>query len=167
MKLIKWISVTDRYNKIHLDRMLAPFGLNSSQHMYVLRICEVPGITQDQFNSLFYINPSNITRSVAALEKMGYLERRPNEKDKRTCCLYPTEKARAAYQPLRQICEDWNRRITGGLTEEERAQFMRLLEKVGEAAVEQNRLELEELNSAKEEYINDAKTGTGGKSSGL
>ena len=88
---------------------------------------------------------------MAALEKMGYLERRPNEKDKRTCCLYPTEKARAAYQPLRQICEDWNRRITGGLTEEERAQFMRLLEKVGEAAVEQNRLELEELNSAKEE----------------
>ena len=146
MKLIKWISVTDRYNKIHLDRMLAPFGLNSSQHMYVLRICEVPGITQDQFNSLFYINPSNITRSVAALEKMGYLERRPNEKDKRT-----TEKARAAYQPIREICEDWNRRITGGLTEEERAQFMRLLEKVGEAAVEQNRLELEELNSAKEE----------------
>ena len=69
--------------------------------MYVLRICEVPGITQDQFNSLFYINPSNITRSVAALEKMGYLERRPNEKDKRTCCLYPTEKARAAYQPIR------------------------------------------------------------------
>ena len=151
MKLIKWISVTDRYNKIHLDRMLAPFGLNSSQHMYVLRICEVPGITQDQFNSLFYINPSNITRSVAALEKMGYLERRPNEKDKRTCCLYHTEKARAAYQPIREICEDWNRRITGGLTEEERAQFMRLLEKVGEAAVEQNRLELEELNSAKEE----------------
>lgn len=119
--------------------------------MYVLRICEVPGITQDQFNSLFYINPSNITRSVAALEKMGYLERRPNEKDKRTCCLYPTEKAKAAYQPLRQICEEWNRRITGGLTEEERAQFMCLLEKVGEAAVEQNRLELEELNSAKEE----------------
>ena len=30
--------------------------------------------TQDQFNSLFYINPSNITRSVAALEKMGYLD---------------------------------------------------------------------------------------------
>ena len=78
MKLIKWISVTDRYNKIHLDRMFAPFGLNSSQHMYVLRICEVPGITQDQFNSLFYINPSNITRSVAALEKMGYLEPVPH-----------------------------------------------------------------------------------------
>ncbi len=33
MKLIKWISVTDRYNKIHLDRMLAPFGLNSSQRI--------------------------------------------------------------------------------------------------------------------------------------
>lgn len=151
MKFIKWISVTDRYNKIHLDRMLAPFGLNSSQHMYVLRICEMPGITQDKFNTLFYINPSNITRSVAALEKMGYLERKPNEKDKRTCCLYPTEKARQVYQPIRDICDEWNRRVTGGLTEEERAQFMRLLERVGEAAVEQNRLEWEELNNIKEE----------------
>ena len=151
MKLIKWISVTDRYNKIHLDRMLAPFGLNSSQHMYVLRICEVPGITQDKFNTLFYINPSNITRSVTALEKMGYLERRPNEKDKRTCCLYPTEKAKAAYQPIRSICDDWNQRITSGLTEEERVQCMRLLEKGGEAAVEQNRLELEAMNREREE----------------
>ena len=151
MQFIKWISVTDRYNKIHLDRMLAPFGLNSSQHMYVLRICEVPGITQDKFNSFFYINPSNITRSVAALEKMGYLERRPNEKDKRTCCLYPTEKARAAYQPIREICEDWNQRITSGLTEEGRVQFMSLLERVGEAAVEQNRLELEAMNREREE----------------
>ena len=104
MKLIKWISVTDRYNKIHLDRMLAPFGLNSSQHMYVLRICEVPGITQDQFNSLFYTNPSNLTRQAAALEKMGYQERRPDETDKRTCCMYRMKRSTTPHQPLRRRC---------------------------------------------------------------
>ena len=113
--------------------------------------CRVPRITQDRLYSVFYINPRNCTRSWAALEKLGFLDRRTNEKGKRTCCLYPTEKARAAYQPIREICEDWNQRITSGLTEEERVQFMSLLERVGEAAVEQNRLELEAMNREREE----------------
>lgn len=30
MKLIKWLSVADRYTKIYLDNMLAPLGINSS-----------------------------------------------------------------------------------------------------------------------------------------
>ena len=46
MKLIKWLSVSDRYAKAYLDEKLAPLGLTSSQHMYVLKICRTPGLTQ-------------------------------------------------------------------------------------------------------------------------
>ena len=42
---------------------------------------------------MFYVHPSNIVRTVAALEKQGMIMRSPNDKDKRTCKLYPTERA--------------------------------------------------------------------------
>lgn len=50
MELIKWLSVADRHAKMYLDHQLSPFHLNSSHHMYVVKICENPGITQDQFS---------------------------------------------------------------------------------------------------------------------
>ena len=33
MKLLKWLSVSDRYAKAYLDEKLVPLGLSSSQHM--------------------------------------------------------------------------------------------------------------------------------------
>lgn len=47
MKLLKWLSVADRFTKIYLDNQLAPLGINSSQHMYLLKVCNQPGILQD------------------------------------------------------------------------------------------------------------------------
>ena len=47
MKLLKWLSVADRFAKSYLDERLAPLGLNSSQHMYLLKVCDQPGISQD------------------------------------------------------------------------------------------------------------------------
>ena len=39
MRLLKWLSVTDRFYKIYLDKQLAPFGLNNSQYMFLIKIC--------------------------------------------------------------------------------------------------------------------------------
>ena len=72
MKLIKWLSVADRYTKIYLDNMLAPLGINSSQHMYLLRICDNPGISQDSLINCFYIHPSNIVRTIQPWRKTAF-----------------------------------------------------------------------------------------------
>ena len=44
MKLLKWLSVADRFTKTYLDSRFAPLGINSSQHMYLLKVCSEPGI---------------------------------------------------------------------------------------------------------------------------
>ena len=74
MKLLKWLSVTDRFYKIYLDKQLAPFGINNSQYMFLIKICRSPGILQDSLMDMFYVHPSNIVRAVAALEKQGVTE---------------------------------------------------------------------------------------------
>lgn len=135
MEFLKWLSITDRYTKIHLDRELAPLGLNSSQHMYIQKICMEPGITQDRFLTLFYIHPSNITRSIASLEKAGFIRKEPHKKDKRTCCLFPTEKATKANKQIIAILDHWYEVILQDFSLEEKKCFSSFLNKAGQQAI--------------------------------
>ena len=135
MEFFKWLSITDRYTKMYLDRQLAPLGLNSSQHMYIIKICSEPGITQDQFISFFYIHPSNITRSIAYLEKTGFIKKEPHYKDKRTYCLYPTEKAIEANKQILDILNNWHEILLQNFSTEERARFFSFLNEAGQKAI--------------------------------
>lgn len=135
MELIKWLSIADRHAKMYMDRQLAPLNLNSSHYMYVIKICENPGITQDQFFNFFYVNPSNITRAIAYLEKKGFLIRRRSKEDKRTCRLYPTEKAKKAYPAIREAIQYGNERLMQTLEEQEQKEFQRLIKKIALSSV--------------------------------
>lgn len=132
---IRWLSVADRYAKMDLDRQLAPLGLNSSQHMYVLRICREPGVQQDQLSEIFHIHPSNVTRSIAYLEKEGFLHREQNPRDKRTCRLYPTSRAQQACDRIAAICENWQCAVTEDFTDEEIRMLDKLLQRVVHSAL--------------------------------
>lgn len=133
--LMKWISVTNRFTGMALDKELAELGLNSSQHFFVVKICEEPGITQDKLQSLIYLNPSNITRGIAQLEKKGFVTKKANQRDKRTSRLYPTDKAEACCQKIKMIQKNWLSVLTGDFTEEERKQLSTLMERTAKNAL--------------------------------
>lgn len=131
MKILKWLSVADRFYKIYLDKQLAPFGVNSSQHMFLIKICDSPGILQDSLMDIFYIHPSNIVRTVAALEKQGMITRSPNDKDKRTWKLYPTDRALTVLEEIRTVCERTESLLLQGIDETEKELFIDLLMRAG------------------------------------
>lgn len=135
--IAKWLSVSYRYTAMYLDRALAPLGLGSSQYKYVLRVCENPGITQDQFFSLFYVNPSNITRALVALETEGFLLRQQSSRDRRTYQLFPTDRAREVYPQVKKICNDWQDRLLAGIPPQSRDFALRVVESVARRAVEE------------------------------
>lgn len=136
MEVIKWLSIADRYTKMYLDRCLVPLGLNGSQYMYVLKICENPGITQDSFFGFFYVNPSNITRALAGLEKEGYVRKDINPFDKRTCRLYPTARAEDAYGKIRAILDNWEKQVLVDMPPEALEQFNSQLRSLAQKSVE-------------------------------
>ncbi|MCI8296308.1 MAG: MarR family transcriptional regulator [Lachnospiraceae bacterium] len=131
MKLLKWLSVTDRFYKIYLDKQLAPFGINSSQHMFLIKICQSPGILQDSLMDMFYVHPSNIVRTVAALEKQGMITRSPHVKDKRTCELYPTKRALSVVDQVQTVCEKTEALLLQGISGSDRDLFLDLLMRAG------------------------------------
>lgn len=131
MKLLKWLSVADRFAKAYLDEQLAPLGINSSQHMYLLKVCEHPGISQDALLDSVYVHPSNVVRMVASLEKKGFLTRTPCPQDKRTWQLYPTRRALDICGRVLAACEETESVLLHGLTEQARTDFQDTLFQVG------------------------------------
>ena len=155
MKLLKWLSVADRFYKIYLDKQLAPFGINSSQYMFLIKICDSPGISQDSLIDMFYIHPSNIVRTIAALEKQGLLTRSPHDQDKRTWKLFPTERAMSILEEIRNVCVHTEELLLQGLSEAEKKLLIELLMRAGRNITAELHIE------RKEEEFND------GQSSGV
>lgn len=131
MKLLKWLSVADRFAKSYLDERLAPLGINSSQHIYLLKVCDHPGISQDSLLDSVYVHPSNVVRMVAALEKKGFLTRTPCKQDKRTWQLYPTQRALDICGQIRAACEETESALLQGLPAPAQADFQAALIQVG------------------------------------
>ncbi len=131
MKILKWLSVADRFYKIYLDKQLAPLGVNSSQYMFLIKICNSPGILQDSLMDMFYVYPSNIVRTIAALEKQGMITRSPHEQDKRTWKLYPTDRALSILDEIQTICNHTQDLLLQGFSETEKNLFADLLMRAG------------------------------------
>lgn len=144
MKVLKWLSVADRFYKIYLDQQLASFGINSSQYMFLIKICDSPGILQDSLIDMFYVHPSNIVRTLATLEKKEMLTRLPNDQDRRTWKLYPTDRALSIYQEIRTVCENTESILLQGLSEAEKSLFMDLLMQAGKNITEVLHIERKE-----------------------
>lgn len=109
---------------------LAPFGLKSCHHSYLIRICNQPGITQDQLARQIFVNKSNIARQLAALEEAGFVERRPAEEDKRAMRVYPTQKALDVLPEVTRILVSWEEAIAADLTAQEKEVLLAALAKM-------------------------------------
>lgn len=131
MKLLKWLSVADRFAKSYLDERLLPLGINSSQHIYLLKVCEHPGISQDSLLNSVYVHPSNIVRMVASLEKKGFLTRTPCTQDKRTWQLYPTQRALSIVDQIQSACAETEAALMDCLPISDQENFQDILLLVG------------------------------------
>ena len=98
---------------------LAPLGLKSIHASYLTVICANPGISQDGLARSIFINKSNVARQAAALEELGFIERRPSVADKRVVELYPTQKTLEVMPQIREVLKCWEGYIAQDFTQEE------------------------------------------------
>lgn len=134
--LIKWISIAARYGRMYLDREFDQYGINSSQHMLIKKLCKKQGMKQEELYSSVYVNKSNIARALKQLEEGGFVTRRKDEQDKRVIRVYPTEKARELYPKIVEIQAKWEAELKSMLSQEDLAQFGSTMKQIGLAAVQ-------------------------------
>lgn len=125
----KYFEIISKHSHVYLDSKLERFGLNHCYRIYIKKICEKPGISRDVIKNFTHVHPSNTTRAIDYLASEGYISKVTNQDDKRICNLYPTEKLKEVYEVLVNSENEWIKKITASLKEEEKVIFFNLLNK--------------------------------------
>ncbi|RFD68524.1 MarR family winged helix-turn-helix transcriptional regulator [Staphylococcus pasteuri] len=70
---------------------------SKGQFIYLVRICENPGMIQEQLVDMLKIDRATASRSIKNLEKNNFIYKTYNENNKKNKLLYPTEKGQKLY----------------------------------------------------------------------
>lgn len=128
------INILSRCQSVFRTFRLRDSGLGAPYHNYVLPICNTPGLSQEQLARRVYMDKYNVTRHLARLERDGYVERRPDEADKRQMLVYPTQKMLALVPILRESIREWDELLFGDISSEELERFNDTLLKITQRA---------------------------------
>ena len=104
--------------------------LTKGQYLYLVRICENPGIIQEQLLDLIKVDRSTATRALQKLESNGFIEKHSDPDNKKIKKIHPTEKARQAYPFIIRENEHSNAVALDGFTDQEAAEIERYLRRI-------------------------------------
>jgi len=124
---VQGISIVNRIIQNDLKRNVKQYGLNENNYFFIFFINDHPGASQDELTRTMFLDHSTITRAVAKLIKLGYLERRFDEHDKRISRLYLTAEGEALRKPLYELTQHAEDLAFNNLSDDERETVQTLL----------------------------------------
>ncbi|QDQ02477.1 MarR family transcriptional regulator [Lysinibacillus fusiformis] len=93
--------------------------LTKGQYLYVIRICENPGMIQEKVAELLKVDRTTASRAIQKLVTKGFVEKRFDAHNKKNKHLFPTEKSLALYPFLKREGDYSNARALDGFSDEE------------------------------------------------
>jgi len=115
------------------DEMLG-CGLSMARTKVLRRLHEQGPTRQNVLAADFGLSPHSITDLVDGLERLGLAERRPDPTDRRAKLVAITDAGEAGLDVANATLERLFTQIFGVLSESDRVTFLRLLERLDEAA---------------------------------
>jgi DNA-binding MarR family transcriptional regulator len=106
------------------------YDLTRGQYLYLVRICESPGIIQEKVAELIKVDRTTAARSIKKLEMNGFIEKKEDEQNKKIKKLFPTEKGKKIFPFIKKENEHSNAVALEGLSEEEIDTIFHLLLRV-------------------------------------
>ncbi|MCD8817814.1 MarR family winged helix-turn-helix transcriptional regulator [Mammaliicoccus sciuri] len=105
-------------------------NLNKGQFVYLVRICENPGIIQEQLVEMLKIDRATASRAIKNLEKHDFIIKKNEENNKKNKLLFPTEKGLEIYPFIIRENEHSNSVALKGFDKAEIAKLAKDLERV-------------------------------------
>jgi DNA-binding MarR family transcriptional regulator len=103
----KSISVLNNQRQHHVSSIMAKYGLGSTGYGFLLSLHKQEGLTQRELCSSLCVDNGLGSRTMALLEKSGYIIRKRSKEDKRSYEVYLTKKAKAIIPELHKGYEEW------------------------------------------------------------
>ncbi|MCP3032548.1 MarR family transcriptional regulator [Halobacillus sp. A1] len=105
------------------------YELTKGQYLYLVRICENPGIIQEKVAEMIKVDRTTAARSIKKLEMNGFIEKKEDEHNKKIRKLFPTEKGTSVYPSIKRENDYSNTVALDGFSEEEVETMFKLLQK--------------------------------------
>ncbi|TLG71521.1 MarR family winged helix-turn-helix transcriptional regulator [Culicoidibacter larvae] len=107
-------------------------NLSRGQYVYLVRICEHPGIIQEKLAELIMVDRTTTARAIKRLEASGFVERRGDSENRKIRKLFPTKRALEVYPFIIRENIYSNQVVLAGLSTKEAEILADLLVKVRE-----------------------------------
>ncbi|KFI02238.1 MarR family transcriptional regulator [Bacillus spizizenii] len=104
--------------------------LTRGQYLYLVRIYENPGIIQEKLAEMIKVDRTTAARAIKKLEIQGFIQKQPDEQNKKIKKLFPTEKGKKVYPLLRREGEHSMEVALSGFTSEEKETISVLIHRV-------------------------------------
>ncbi|WP_456287393.1 MarR family transcriptional regulator [Paenibacillus sp. AK002] len=78
------------------------YDLTKGQYLYLVRICEHPGIIQEKLSEMIKVDRTTTARAIKKLEMNGFIDRREDQYNKKIKKLFPTEKGSNVYPLIKR-----------------------------------------------------------------
>lgn len=106
------------------------YDLTRGQYLYLVRICEHPGIIQEKLAEMIKVDRTTAARAIQKLEINGFIEKNEDRHNKKIKRLIPTEKGQAVYPLLKRENDYSNSVALSGFSESEAETLVKLLQRV-------------------------------------
>lgn len=106
--------------------------LTRGQYLYLARICEQPGIIQEQLVNQLNIDRATVARSVQKLEKNKVITRQSDATNLKIKHLFPTKKGSSVYEIVKRENEYSTKIAVDGMSNSEILELSKLLNKMEE-----------------------------------
>ncbi|MNC55077.1 transcriptional regulator SlyA [compost metagenome] len=97
--------------------------------MYLIRICENPGIIQEKLAEMIKVDRTTAARAIKKLEINGFIEKKEDEHNRKIKKLYPTEQGQQVYPFIKRENDHSNRVALEGFSERELETMFTLLQR--------------------------------------
>lgn len=104
--------------------------LTKGQYLYLIRICEHPGIIQEKLAEMIKVDRTTAARAIKRLEIQGLIEKKNDDNNKKIKKIFPTDKGEKIYPFLMREGEYSNSVALSGFSQEETDIIYNLLQRI-------------------------------------
>jgi DNA-binding MarR family transcriptional regulator len=104
--------------------------LTKGQYLYLVRICENPGVIQEKVAEIIKVDRTTAARAIKKLEMNGFIEKKNDQHNKKIKKLFPTEKGIKVYPFIKRENDYSNTVALEGLSDNEVETIFDLLQRV-------------------------------------
>ncbi|MGZ9793812.1 MarR family winged helix-turn-helix transcriptional regulator [Bacillus atrophaeus] len=106
------------------------YNLTKGQYLYLVRICENPGIIQEKLAEMIKVDRTTAARAIKKLEMNGFIEKVDDEHNKKIKKLFPTEKGENVFPVIKRENDHSNSVALAGFSEGEAEIILHLLQRI-------------------------------------